>query len=151
MERKTHTFLRSTGAFTTFSAKVLQGTLQDSFSPGKGRAEWAVRSVQNFLKTGLSSKPNPPTTSEWSAGISQRRKCEWKQWWWWRLLSYISGHKEFSKDVKAMIKRGPYKYFVVCWVFVSPLLLVVWNISPSFILVIKCIHFYFTCISAQLS
>ncbi|PVD39048.1 hypothetical protein C0Q70_01675 [Pomacea canaliculata] len=39
-------------------------------------------------------------------------------------IAWVYGHKEFSKDVKAMIKRGPYKYFVVCWVFVSPLLLV---------------------------
>ncbi|KAK7111566.1 sodium- and chloride-dependent glycine transporter 1-like [Littorina saxatilis] len=39
------------------------------------------------------------------------------------VIAWIYGHKEFSKDVKAMIKRGPYKYFIVCWVFVSPVML----------------------------
>ena len=38
---------------------------------------------------------------------------------------FSSGHKEFTKDVKAMIHRGPYKYFIVCWVFVSPVMLMV--------------------------
>lgn len=39
-------------------------------------------------------------------------------------VAWIYGHTEFTKDIKAMIKRGPYKYFVVCWIFISPAMLI---------------------------
>ena len=65
---------------------------------------------------------------------------------------FSSGHKEFTKDVKAMIHRGPYKYFIVCWVFVSPVMLMVTatgtisRISANIIIMLhKTFSFLFNC------
>ncbi|XP_046543832.1 sodium- and chloride-dependent glycine transporter 2-like [Haliotis rubra] len=38
-------------------------------------------------------------------------------------ISYIYGYSSFAKDVEAMVGRKPYIYFTVCWLVISPLLI----------------------------
>ncbi|XP_046351909.1 sodium- and chloride-dependent glycine transporter 2-like [Haliotis rufescens] len=38
-------------------------------------------------------------------------------------ICYIYGYRSFAKDVEAMVGRQPYIYFTVCWMVISPLLI----------------------------